>query len=99
MEYGVSIAEDNVPMTEEDWDTFEMPEWTLPESRPLQPGDRIPMLLKDKLVTGAELVRGSMWSQTAGSVEVPVWKLTTDDGMYYPVLALAEEAIEFQTWE
>lgn len=99
MEYGVSIAEDNVPMTEEDWDTFEMPEWTLPESRPLQPGDRIPMLLKDKLVTGAELVRGSLWSQTAGSVEVPVWKLMTEDGMYYPVLALAEEAIEFQTWE
>lgn len=99
MEYGVSIAEDLTMMTEEDWATFEMPEYTLPENRPLEPGDKLPMLLKDKVVTGAELVRGTMWTQTAGSVEVPVWKLTADDGMYYPVLALAEEAIEFQSWE
>lgn len=99
MEYGVSIAEDTTMMSEEEWEAFEMPEWTLPEPRPLQPGEPIPMLLKDKVVTGAELVRGTMWTQSAGSVEVPVWKLTTEDGMYYAVLALAQEAIEFQTWE
>lgn len=99
LEYGVSIADDYATWTEEDWEDVQMPEYTLPEKQPLQPGDKIPMLLKDKVVTGAELVRGTMWTEGAGSIEVPVWKLTTTDGMYYPVLALAEEAIEFQSWE
>lgn len=99
MDYGVTIAEEYQMWTEEDWEEFQPPEYTLPENRPLAPGDKIPMLLKDKVVTGAELVRGTMWTQTSGSVEVPVWKLTTGDGTYYTVLALAEEALEFQAWE
>lgn len=99
LDYGVTIAEDDVMWTEEEWEEFEMPEFELPANAALEPGDPVPMLLKDKVVTGGELVRGSMWTQTAGTVEVPVWKLTTDDGMYYPVLALAEDALLFQSWE
>lgn len=101
MDYGVSIAEDHVapaPMDEASM-TWAEPDYTMPENGPLQPGQKIPVLLKDKTVTDAELVRGTMWVQGAGSIEVPVWKLMTGDGMHYSVLALAEEALDFQSWE
>ncbi|GGK82223.1 hypothetical protein [Ornithinimicrobium pekingense] len=100
MEYGVTLAEDMVPVETE---AATMPvepgfEMEMPEPVKIEPGMKIPMLLKEKVVTGAELTTGSMWAQTSGPLEVPTWKLTTDDGMHYAVLALADEAIEWQSW-
>ena len=100
MDYHVSIPEDYQPYTEEAMtDELSMPVEDYPEPVTLTPGDRIPLLLKDKTVTGAELVQGTLDTSAAGSVEVPVWKLLTDDGLYYSVLALADEALDFQSWE
>lgn len=96
MDYGVSIAEAHQPVLE---DGLSMPAHTVPEPVALQPGDKIPVLLKDKTVTGAELVQGTLYTQSAGTIGVPVWKLSTGDGMHYAVLALAEEAMDFQSWE
>lgn len=100
MEYGVTLAEDTAPGGTE---ATTMPvepglEVEMPEPVPVKPGMKIPMLLKDKVVTGAELTTGSMWAQTSGPLEVPTWKLTTDDGMHYAVLALDDEAIDWQSW-
>lgn len=97
MDHHVSIPEDYTPypMGEE----LSMPVYELPEPAALTPGDPIPLLLKDKTVTGAELVQGTLYTSNAGVIEVPVWKLLTADGMYYAVLALAEEALDYQSWE
>lgn len=100
MEYGVTLAED-VAAGETDATTMPVepgPELQMPEPVRVEPGMRIPMLLKEKVVTGAELTTGTMWAQASGPLEVPTWKLTTEDGMHYAVLALAEEAIEWQSW-
>ena len=60
---------------------------------------KIPLLLKEKTVTGAELVQGFVWTQAGTSLEVPAWRLTTEDGMHYAVLAVADEAIDWVSWE
>lgn len=96
MDHYVSIAEDYAPYLEGE---TSMPVYDVPEPVTLAPGDRIPVLMKDKTVTGAELVQGSLPTHTGGTIEVPVWKLLTADGMHYPVLALAEEALDYQSWE
>lgn len=97
MDLSVTIPEDMTAYS----DSASMTEMAMemPQGASLDPGDPLPVLLKDKTVTGAELVRGTLWTQSAGSAEVPVWKLTTEDGMYYTVLALSEEALDFQSWE
>lgn len=97
MDHHVTIPEDYspYPMGEE----LSMPVYDLPEPTPLAPGDPIPVLMKDKTVTGAELVQGTLYTDSSGVLEVPVWKLLTADGMHYPVLALAEEALDYQSWE
>ena len=100
MEYGVTLAEDMMP-SETELTTMPVEpgyEMEMPEPVRIEPGMKIPMLLKEKVVTGAELTTGTMWAQTSGPLEVPTWKLTTDDGMHYAVLALADEAIEWQSW-
>jgi hypothetical protein len=98
MEYGVTLTEDMVP-GEGEADIIPLdPGLELPETQSMEPGMKIPLLLKDKVVTGAELTTGTMWAQTSGPLEVPAWKLTTEDGMEYAVVALAEEAIEWQSW-
>lgn len=96
MDYGVSLAEDMVPY---EGDMTSMPEVTMPETVPIEPGMKIPLLLKDKVVTSAELTTGTIWTQTGGSFEVPAWKLITDDGLHYAVLAVADEAIDWLSWE
>ncbi|MFB9732080.1 hypothetical protein [Ornithinimicrobium kibberense] len=100
VDYGVSILEDLSGATDDGASTsMPYPEHELPGPTPPEPGMKIPMLLKDKTVTAAELVRGTMWTQTGGSLEVPVWKLLTGDGMHYTVMAVADEAIDWQSWE
>ncbi|MFK5635085.1 hypothetical protein [Ornithinimicrobium sp. LYQ103] len=96
-DYGVMIAEDTT--VGGDATSLPAPEFTFPDPVPLEPGSPIPLLLMDKVVTGAELVRGMLWSPTGGQLEVPVWKLMTPDGMHYTVLAVAEEGIAWQGWE
>ncbi|QFG69362.1 hypothetical protein FY030_12185 [Ornithinimicrobium pratense] len=98
MDHYVSIAEDYGPYPEGAGE-LSMPVYDVPEPVTLTPGDLIPVLIKDKTVTGAELVQGTLHTHTSGAIEVPVWKLLTADGMHYPVLALAEEALDFQSWE
>lgn len=97
LDYGVTLLEDMVGGG--DMGITFPSEMEMPEPVTIEPGMRIPMLLKDKTVTNAELVRGTIWAQTAGPLEVPAWKLTTSDGMHYAVLALADEAIEWQSWD
>lgn len=99
VDHGVLIPEDDPAATDGEATSQPYPEYEMPEPAPLEPGMKIPLLIKDKAVTDAELVRGTMWTQTGGSLEVPVWKLLTGDGMHYSVLAVAEEAIDWQTWE
>lgn len=94
MEYGISLPEDALAGDA----AVEFVEPTLPEPVSLEPGDRLPLLLKDKTVVDAELVQGTLWTES-GSVEVPAWKLVTEDGMGYPVLALADEEIDWRAWE
>lgn len=98
MDHYVSIAEEYGPYPEGAAE-LSMPVYDVPEPVTLAPGDRIPVLIKDKTVTGAELVQGSLHTHSGGTIEVPVWKLLTADGMHYPVLALAEEALDYQSWE
>lgn len=98
MDHYVSITEDYGPYPEGGAE-LSMPVYDVPEPVTLAPGDRIPVLIKDKTVTGAELVQGSLHTHSGGTIEVPVWKLLTADGMHYPVLALAEEALDYQSWE
>lgn len=99
-DYGVQLSED-MGFFEDGASATSIPqEWAEPEPLPqMQAGDKIPVYRKDKVVTGAELVQGSMWVQNGGSIEVPVWKLTTGDGNSYPVLALADEAFDFRSWD
>lgn len=98
MEYGVSLEED-VHRGVSDATTMPAdPTFDMPEPAPVEPGMKIPMLLKEKVVTSAELTHGTMWANTGGPLEVPAWKLTTEDGMHYAVLALAEESIDWQSW-
>ncbi|HSP60106.1 MAG TPA: hypothetical protein VLO09_03515, partial [Ornithinimicrobium sp.] len=99
VDYGVFIPEDDMGQGGADATSMPYPEYEMPEPAPLEPGMKIPMLIKDKTVTDAELVRGTMWTQTGGSLEVPVWKLLTGDGLHYTVLAVADEAIDWQSWE
>lgn len=96
-DYSVSIADDMAMY--DDMAAATGMAVAMPQPASLEPGDKLPLLRKDKTVTGAELVRGTLWTQSAGSAEVPVWKLTTADGMYYTVLALSEEAVDFQSWD
>lgn len=99
-DYGVSLPEDNMPVGDDmASQTWVEPDYTMPENGRLEPGDKIPFLLKDKTVVDAELVQGTIWVQGAGSIEVPAWKLLTGDGMHYSVLALSDEALDFQSWE
>ena len=94
-DYAVYLAEDWDDLA---WSTMpEMEYPDLPEFGPLAEGEPLPLLLATKEVTGAELVTGQLWTQT-GTVDAPTWKLTTDDGMSYAVLALADEAIEWVDW-
>lgn len=69
----------------------------LPVGAPLEPGSAIPLLRQDKTVVSAELVRGTLYTQS-GALEVPTWQLWTEDGMNYLVLAVADSAIEWQGW-
>ncbi|MGD8201764.1 hypothetical protein ACQE98_13975 [Ornithinimicrobium sp. W1679] len=98
VDYGVYLPEDAASLEGADT-SVPYPEYEMPEPVALEPGMKIPMLIKDKTVTDAELVRGAMWTQTGGSLEVPVWKLLTGDGIHYTVLAVADEAIDWQSWE
>lgn len=101
LDWQVSIPEDYEPWPGME-DELSMPayeDYEMPEPVTLSPGDPIPLLLKDKTVTSAELVQGTLWTQNGGVLEVPAWKLVTADGMYYSVLALADEALDFQSWE
>lgn len=95
MDYGVSLAEDYAL---EEISVEEYVEPVLPEMPPVEPGMKLPLLLKDKVVVDAELVQGDMWTQS-GSMSVPTWKLITEDGMSYPVMAVAEESIDWQSWQ
>lgn len=95
MDFGVDVPEERV---DDDGASWTEPAIEVPEPAPLSPGDPIPLLLKDKTVTGAELMRGTMWTNDSGSIEVPVWQLRTDDGMRYHVLALAEDAFDLRSW-
>lgn len=98
MEYGVQLPqdlEDLAPVRDGDL-TFIEPK--IPDAPEVADGMQIPLLLKDKEVTGARLVQATMYTQ-AGSMEVPTWELTTDDGMSYPVMAVADESIDWITWE
>jgi hypothetical protein len=97
-DYGVSLAEDMMPF-EGDMSSMPMPDYTMPPPVPVEPGMDIPLLMKDKVVTSAELTTGTLWTQTGGSFEVPTWKLMTDDGLHYAVLAVADEAIDWIAWE
>ncbi|AXH97514.1 hypothetical protein [Ornithinimicrobium avium] len=98
MEYGITLDED-VESWATDATTMPVePDFTMPEPLPVEPGMKIPLLLKEKVVTGAELTRGTIWGNTGGPLEVPAWKLTTEDGMHYAVLALADESIDWQSW-
>ncbi|ANS80232.1 hypothetical protein SGUI_2836 [Serinicoccus hydrothermalis] len=98
-EYGVQLPEDledTAPSaTGTTGTTFVAPE--LPDPPEVEDGMALPLLLKDKEVTGAELVRGSIYTH-AGTMEVPVWELSTDDGMTYTVMAVADEAIDWISW-
>ena len=96
-DYGVMVEDPT--LVGGDATSLPAPEFTFPEPVPLEPGAPIPLLLKDKVVTDAELVRGTLWSPTGGQLEVPVWKLLTPDGMHYTVLAVADEGIDWQSWE
>ncbi len=97
MEYGITLEEDMVEASTGAMTTMPT-ELEMPDPIPVEPGMRIPLLLKEKVVTGAELTRGTIWANTGGPLEVPAWKLTTEDGMHYAVLALADEAIDWQSW-
>ena len=96
-EYGVQLPEDledtRPPGT---GTTFVAPD--LPDAPEVEDGMSLPLLLKDKEVTGAELVRGTIYTHS-GNMEVPVWELSTDDGMTYPVMAVADESIDWIAWE
>ena len=98
MEYGISLPEDYTELEQDPDATITFLEPDIEEAPEVTEGMQIPLLLKDKEVTSAELVQGMLWTQS-GSMEVPTWKLQTDDGMTYPVLALADEAILYQSWE
>lgn len=98
MEYGVTLTEDLAAGSTEADILPDDPRFQMPEPTQIEPGMKIPLLLKDKVVTGAELTTGTMWGQSSGPLEVPTWKLTTGDGMEYAVLALADEAIDWQSW-
>ncbi|SOC55856.1 hypothetical protein [Ornithinimicrobium cerasi] len=98
MEYGVTLPEDMMPY-EGDMSSMPVPDYTVPPPVPVEPGMQIPLLMKDKVVTSAELTTGTMWTQSAGNMEVPAWKLMTDDGMHYAVLAIADESIDWIAWE
>lgn len=100
MDLQVSVPEDYEVYAEAEMtDELSMPVYDYPEPVTLTPGDRIPVMLKEKTVTGAELVQGTLYTHSSGAVEVPVWKLLSDDGVHYTVLALAEEALDYQSWE
>lgn len=92
-DYAVYLEEEY----DEAWMTMPYPDLEVPDVEPMQPGDPVRLLRMDKVITSAELVSGSLWTQT-GNVEVPVWKLTAEDGMHYPVLALSEDSIEWLPW-
>ncbi|GAA4869832.1 hypothetical protein [Serinicoccus chungangensis] len=97
MEYGVQLPEDlEEAVPGEEGLTFVEPQ--IPDSPEVTDGMDLPLLLKDKEVTGATLVQGTIYTQS-GSMEVPTWELTTDDGMSYPVMAVADEAIDWVAWE
>lgn len=95
MDYGVTLEEDMDPVIAET--SIAGPDYTLPDPPPVEPGMKLQLMLKEKVVTSAELTRGTMWTQS-GSVEVPAWKLVTEDGMHYAVLAIADEAIDWVSW-
>ncbi|GAA5167703.1 hypothetical protein [Ornithinimicrobium tianjinense] len=98
VEYTVTLAEDLAAQSgPTDSLTMPVPEYDPPESGPLAPGDPLPLLMADKVVTDAELTSGTMWT-SSGSVEVPAWKLVTDDGAHYSVLALTDESIKWVDW-
>ena len=97
MEYGVQLPQDLEEVTADPGErTFVEPQ--IPDSPEISDGMDLPLLLKDKEVTGATLVQGTIYTQS-GSMEVPTWELTTDDGMSYPVMAVADEAIDWVAWE
>ncbi len=98
MEYGITLAEDMAAGMTEATTLPAEPGYEMPEPAPVTPGMKIPMLLKEKTVTGAELTTGTMWANAGAPLEVPTWRLTTEDGMHYAVLALADEAIDWQGW-
>lgn len=98
MEYGITLDEDVEPGLTDATTMPVEPSVQMPDPSPVEPGMKIPMLLKEKVVTGAELTRGTIWPNTGGPLEVPAWKLTTEDGMHYAVLALADESIDWQSW-
>lgn len=97
VDYSVMIADDMNGWEGET--SFPAPDYTAPEPVPVEPGMKIPLLLKDKVVTSAELTTGTIYTQTGGSLEVPTWKLITEDGLHYAVFAVADEAIDWQSWE
>lgn len=91
----------DVPVLYEESDpdsSLEFVDYELPETAPTEPGMKLTLLLKEKTVVDAELIQGNLWTDS-GPVEVPTWNLITQDGMSYPVLALAEEEIVWQSWE
>ncbi|WP_151525960.1 hypothetical protein [Serinicoccus kebangsaanensis] len=96
MHYGVQLPEDLEEDTSGSGVRFIEPD--LPPTPEIEDGMRLPLLLKDKEVTGAKLVQASIYTE-AGSMEVPTWRLTTADGMSYPVMAVADEAIDWISWE
>lgn len=97
-DYGVQLPED---FSEGSFHDLQVPpvEPHVPEPPEVTAGMKIPLLLKEKTVTGAELVQGFVWTQAGTSLEVPAWRLTTEDGMHYAVLAVADEAIDWVSWE
>lgn len=103
MDYGVMIAEDMVAQEDMAATTsaapdYAEPDYTMPKPVKVEPGMRIPLLLKEKTVTKAELVQGNIYTQS-GTLEVPTWKLITPDGMHYVVMAIADESIDWQSWQ
>ncbi|WP_028131061.1 hypothetical protein [Serinicoccus marinus] len=96
-EYGVQLPEDlEDTRPSGTGTTFVAPD--LPDAPEVEDGMSLPLLLKDKEVTGAELVRGTIYTHS-GNMEVPVWELSTGDGMTYPVMAVADESIDWIAWE
>lgn len=73
-----------------DWDM-----WVEPDPIVLSPGDAIPYPVSEATITEATLTTGLLALADGTEIAVPVYDLRDAEGNSYPMIALADEALDF----